>query len=66
MPTGTCKAVFHTTDKFSSDVYSAFGLSIVGTIGTILSTMGPADPIVVPIVASVVIAKWVHEVYQRS
>ncbi|KAG1738044.1 hypothetical protein EDD22DRAFT_809730 [Suillus occidentalis] len=44
----------------------AFGLSIVGTIGTILSTMGPAAPIVVPIVASVVIAKWVHEVYQRS
>lgn len=45
----------------------AFGLSIVGTIATIVSTLaGPAAPIVVPIVASVVIANWVHEVYQRG
>ncbi|KAG1892897.1 uncharacterized protein F5891DRAFT_1068363 [Suillus fuscotomentosus] len=45
----------------------AFGLSIVGTIAGILSALaGPAAPIVVPIVASVVVAHWVYEVYQRS
>ncbi|KAG2137847.1 uncharacterized protein EDB93DRAFT_1253505 [Suillus bovinus] len=45
----------------------AFGLSIVGTIAGIVSALaGPAAPIVLPIVASVVIAKWVHEVYQQS
>ncbi|KAG2139697.1 hypothetical protein DEU56DRAFT_911961 [Suillus clintonianus] len=51
----------------SSNVRSAFGLSIVGTISGILSALaGPAAPIVVPIVASVVIANWVYEAYQRS
>lgn len=54
-------------DFISSNVRSAFGLSIVGTIAGILSALaGPAAPIVVPIVASVVAAKWVYEVYQRS
>ncbi|KAG2137874.1 uncharacterized protein EDB93DRAFT_1090977, partial [Suillus bovinus] len=45
----------------------AFGLSVVGTIVGIVSALaGPAAPIVVPIVASVVVAKWAHDVYQRS
>ncbi|KAG2361097.1 hypothetical protein BDR07DRAFT_1410633 [Suillus spraguei] len=45
----------------------AFGLSIVGTMTSILSTLAtPAAPIVVPIVAGIVIANWVREVYQRS
>ncbi|KAG2361094.1 hypothetical protein BDR07DRAFT_1410622 [Suillus spraguei] len=44
-----------------------FGLSIVGTMTSILSHLAtPAAPIVVPILAGVVIASWVHEVYQRS
>lgn len=49
----------------SSNVAS--GLSIVGVIATILSLLvEPAAPIVVPIATGVVIAKWAHEVYQRS
>jgi hypothetical protein len=51
----------------SSNVHSASGLSIVGIIAAILPILvEPAAPIVVPIAAGVVIAKWVHEVYQRS
>ncbi|KAG2063321.1 hypothetical protein BDR04DRAFT_1111657, partial [Suillus decipiens] len=45
----------------------AFGLSIVGTMTSILSTLAAsAAPIAVLIVAGVVIANWVREVYQRS
>jgi hypothetical protein len=45
----------------------SFGLTIVGTIATIVSALsGPAAPIVVPIAASVVIASWVLEVYEES
>ncbi|KAG1873220.1 hypothetical protein F4604DRAFT_1925726 [Suillus subluteus] len=40
------------------------GLSMVGTIVSVLAE--PAAPIVVPIAASVVLAAWVHDVYQRS
>jgi hypothetical protein len=51
----------------SSNVRSSFGLTIVGTIATIVSALsGPAAPIVVPIAASVVIASWVLEVYEES
>ncbi|KAG1869347.1 hypothetical protein DFJ58DRAFT_60635 [Suillus subalutaceus] len=43
------------------------GLTIVGTIATIVSALsGPAAPIVVPIAASVVIASWVYEVYEQT
>ncbi|KAG2356372.1 hypothetical protein BDR07DRAFT_1492039 [Suillus spraguei] len=43
------------------------GLSMVGTIAGIVSTSaGPAAPIVVPIAASAVLAKWVYDVYQIS
>ncbi|KAG2126214.1 hypothetical protein DEU56DRAFT_892029 [Suillus clintonianus] len=46
---------------------AAFGLSLVATIAGIVSALaGPAAPIVVPIVASVVIANWVYDVYQQS
>ncbi|KAG1869884.1 hypothetical protein F4604DRAFT_1926669 [Suillus subluteus] len=45
----------------------SFGLTIVGTIATIVSALsGPAAPIVVPIAASVVIASWVYEVYEQT
>ncbi|KAG1726783.1 uncharacterized protein EDB91DRAFT_1165595 [Suillus paluster] len=45
----------------------AIGLSMVGTIAGIMSALaGPAAPIVVPIVAGVVLAVWVHDVYQQS
>jgi GTPase SAR1 family protein len=45
----------------------AVGLSTVGAIAGIVSVLaGPAAPIVVPIVASVVIAKWAYDVYQLS
>ncbi|KAG1869352.1 hypothetical protein DFJ58DRAFT_723203 [Suillus subalutaceus] len=44
-----------------------FGLSMVGTIAGIASALaGPAAPIIVPIAVSVVVVKWVHEVYQQS
>ncbi|OAX40245.1 hypothetical protein K503DRAFT_634001 [Rhizopogon vinicolor AM-OR11-026] len=44
-----------------------FGLATVATIATIVSTLaGPVAPIVVPIAASVVLAKWVYDVYQLS
>jgi len=43
------------------------GLSTVAAIAGIVSALsGPAAPIVVPIAASVVLAKWVHDVYQIS
>ncbi|KAJ8582891.1 hypothetical protein M405DRAFT_829852 [Rhizopogon salebrosus TDB-379] len=43
------------------------GLSTVAAIAGIVSALsGPAAPIVVPIAASVVLAKWVHDVYQLS
>lgn len=43
------------------------GLSMVGTIAAIVSAMaGPAAPIVVPIAAGIVLAVWVHDVYQMS
>ncbi|KAG1858794.1 hypothetical protein DFJ58DRAFT_781762 [Suillus subalutaceus] len=43
------------------------GLSMVGTIAGIVSALaGPAAPIVVPIAAGVVLAVWVHDVYQMS
>ncbi|KAG1744542.1 uncharacterized protein EDB91DRAFT_1246668 [Suillus paluster] len=42
-------------------------LSIVGTIAGILSALaGSATPIVVPIAAGIVLARWVYEVYQLS
>lgn len=45
----------------------AVGLSMVGTIAGIISALaGPATPIVVPIAASVVLAVWIHDVYQLS
>lgn len=45
----------------------SFGLTIVGTIATIVSALsGPAAPIVVPIAASVVIASWVYELYEQT
>ncbi|KAJ8581722.1 hypothetical protein M405DRAFT_831972 [Rhizopogon salebrosus TDB-379] len=43
------------------------GLSMVGAITGILTPLaGVAAPIVVPIAASVVLAKWVYDVYQAS
>ncbi|KAG2356375.1 hypothetical protein BDR07DRAFT_1423529 [Suillus spraguei] len=43
------------------------GLSMVAAIATIVSTLsGPAAPIVVPIAAGAVLAKWVYDVYQIS
>ncbi|KAG1898832.1 uncharacterized protein F5891DRAFT_440057 [Suillus fuscotomentosus] len=45
----------------------AFGLSMVGTIAGIVSALaGPAAPIVVPIAAGAVLAKWAYDVYQLS
>ncbi|KAG1718977.1 hypothetical protein EDB19DRAFT_770944 [Suillus lakei] len=45
----------------------AIGFSMVGTIAGIMAALaGPAAPIVVPIAASVVLAVWVHDVYQIS
>ncbi|KAG1847393.1 hypothetical protein F4604DRAFT_1815104 [Suillus subluteus] len=45
----------------------AVGLSTVGAIAGIVAVLaGPAAPIVVPIVAGVVIVKWVYDVYQLS
>ncbi|KAE9387343.1 hypothetical protein BT96DRAFT_927670 [Gymnopus androsaceus JB14] len=45
----------------------SIGLSMVGTIAGIVSALaGPAAPIVIPIAASLVLAKWVFDVYQRS
>ncbi|OAX39384.1 hypothetical protein K503DRAFT_865482 [Rhizopogon vinicolor AM-OR11-026] len=44
-----------------------FGLATVASIATIVSTLaGPVAPIVVPIAASGLPAKWVHDVYQLS
>ncbi|KAJ8593183.1 hypothetical protein M405DRAFT_811438, partial [Rhizopogon salebrosus TDB-379] len=43
------------------------GLSVVGAIPGILTALAaPAAPIVVPIVATVFLAKWIYEVYQAS
>jgi len=54
-------------DFISSNVHSSFGLTIVGTIASVVSALsGPAVPIVIPIVASVVIASWVYEVYEQT
>ncbi|KAG2052281.1 hypothetical protein BDR06DRAFT_1009775 [Suillus hirtellus] len=45
----------------------AAGLSTVGAVAGILAVLaGPAAPIVLPIVASAVIAKWVYDVYKLS
>ncbi|OJA14807.1 hypothetical protein AZE42_04187 [Rhizopogon vesiculosus] len=45
----------------------AVGLSTVGAIAGIVSALsGPAAPIVVPIMASMVFAKWVYDTYQLS
>jgi hypothetical protein len=45
----------------------SIGLSMIGTIAGIVSTLaGPAAPIVIPIAASLVLAKWVYDVYRRS
>jgi hypothetical protein len=53
-------------DFISSNIHSSFGLTIVGTIVTVVSALsGPAAPIVIPIVASVVIVSWVYEVYEQ-
>ena len=46
---------------------SSVGMSMVGTIGGIVSTLGgPAAPIVMPIAGCFVLAKWVYDVYQQS
>ncbi|KAG1873167.1 hypothetical protein F4604DRAFT_1681216 [Suillus subluteus] len=43
-----------------------FGLSMVGTIAGIVSALaGPAAPIIVLIAVSVVVVKWVREVYEQ-
>jgi hypothetical protein len=40
---------------------------MVGVITGILAALaGPAAPIVVPIAASVVLVKWIYEVYQAT
>ncbi|KAG1738213.1 hypothetical protein EDB19DRAFT_1909329 [Suillus lakei] len=45
----------------------AFGLSVVRNVAGIVSVLAaPADPIILLIVASIVIAKWVYETYQLS
>jgi len=54
-------------DFYFMIIHRAVGLSTVGAIAGIVSVLaGPAAPIVVPIVASVVIAKWAYDVYQLS
>jgi hypothetical protein len=46
---------------------STVGMSMVGTIGGIVSTLsGPAAPIVIPIAGCFVLAKWIYDVYQKS
>ncbi|KAG2125429.1 hypothetical protein DEU56DRAFT_824995 [Suillus clintonianus] len=46
---------------------AAVGLSTVAAIAGIVSALaGPAAPIVVPVAASIVVAKWVYDVYQLS
>ncbi|KAF9488802.1 hypothetical protein BDN71DRAFT_1424471 [Pleurotus eryngii] len=43
------------------------GITLVGTIAGIIGGLsGPAAPIVIPIVATVVFAKWVYDVYKQS
>lgn len=45
----------------------AIGLSTVGAVAGIVAVLaGPAAPIVLPIVAGVVVAKWVYDVYKLS
>lgn len=67
------KMVVNMVDKLdigpatNPDRTMAVGLSTVGAIAGIVSVLaGPAAPIVVPIVAGVVIAKWVYDVYKLS
>ncbi|KAG1895735.1 uncharacterized protein F5891DRAFT_1175488 [Suillus fuscotomentosus] len=55
----------HTAQALNLD--SEFGLSVVATIASILSSLsGPLLPIVVPIAAGVVLTKWVYDTYQRT
>jgi len=48
---------------------SAVGLSMAASIAGILTSVvatGPAAPIVIPIAASLVLAKWMYDVYKRT
>jgi len=38
----------------------------VSTLGTLFALSGPAAPIVLPIFATFVVAKWVYDVYKQS
>lgn len=54
-------------DFYLMIIHRAAGLSTVGAVAGILAVLaGPAAPIVLPIVASVVIAKWAYDVYKLS
>jgi hypothetical protein len=54
-------------DIVSPIVLSNVGLSVMRAIAGILAAQEePAAPIVMPIAATVVLAKWIYEVYQAS
>jgi hypothetical protein len=54
----------------SSSIYAESGMFPVpfgaSALGTLFTVSGPAAPIVLPIFATFVLAKWVYDVYNQS
>lgn len=62
-----CTFFFVVIDLDSRVLSSKGGLGLVASLAGILGGLsGPAAPIVLPIVAGLVLAAWVHQVYKQT
>lgn len=67
IPTQHCKSVLLTWPPYFLQVVSARASSLLGALTTLIGGLtAPAAPIVLPIVASLFLAKWIYDVYEQS
>ena len=67
IPTQYCKSILSTLPPYFLQVVSPRAYSLLGALVTVIGGLtAPSAPIVLPIVASLFLAKWIFDVYQQS
>ena len=67
IPTQYCKSILSTLLPHFLQVVSTRAYSLLGALATSIGgSTAPAAPIVLPIVASLCLEKWILDVYEQS
>ena len=67
MPTRHCKSILLTLPPYFLQIVSPRAYPLLGALATLIGGLtAPAAPIVLPIVASPFLVKWIYDVYVPS